>query len=46
MELFKKFEIELSNLNQAIKIYKKVLNVTDLESFDDITKDLIKNGKI
>ncbi len=46
MELSKKFEIELLNLNQAVDTYKKALNVTDLDLFDEITKDLVKNGKI
>lgn len=46
MELSQKFESELSNLNQAIETFHKALNVTDNDSFNEITKDLIKNGKI
>lgn len=46
MELSQKFESELSNLNQAVETFHKALNVTDNDSFNEITKDLIKNGKI
>lgn len=46
MELSEKFEIELSNLDQAVSTFKKAINLTDQPLFDEVTKDLIKNGKI
>lgn len=46
MELSGKLEIELSNLKQAVSTFHKALDVTDLRLFDEVTKDLIKNGKI
>ncbi len=46
MELSKKFEIELSNLKQAINTFTKAIDLTNNENFNDLEKDLIKNGKI
>jgi nucleotidyltransferase substrate binding protein (TIGR01987 family) len=46
MELSEKFETELSNLKQAVSTYNKAINLPDQYLFDEVTKDLIKNGKI
>ncbi len=46
MELSQKFETGLSNLNQAVGTYRKAIDLKVQLFFDDITKDLIKNGKI
>ena len=44
MELFEKFEIELSNLTQAVSTFYKGIS-QEQDFFDDITQDLIKMGK-
>ena len=46
MELAQKFETELSNLKHAVGTYNKAINLPDQDLFDEVTKDLIKNGKI
>jgi len=46
MELSRKFESELYSLNQAVDTFDKALNVSEDNSLDEITKDLIKNDKI
>lgn len=46
MELSEKFEVELSSLVQAVRTFHQAVNLTANKLFDEITKDLIKNGKI
>lgn len=46
MELKQKFNIELSNLTQAISTYNKVLRLTESSKYSVVKLDLIKNGKI
>jgi len=46
MELEQKFNIELSNLNQAIDTFAKSLELTADPKYSEIELDLIKNGKI
>ena len=46
MELARKFEVELSNLDQAVGTFSKAVNLEQQGIFDDLTADLIKNGKI
>lgn len=46
MELSGKFKIELSNLNQAVSAFYKGIKLLDDTLYDDVTRDLIKNGKI
>jgi hypothetical protein len=46
MELKQKFNIELSNLNQAIDTFERTLEVGADAKYSEIELDLIKNGKI
>ncbi len=46
MELKQKFELELSNLKQAIATYAEVLTLTDDTKYSAIELDAIKNGKL